>query len=139
CFFSIKGRHTRFPRDWSSDVCSSDLRTSRETLSKARVPGNALVTWRISRSVLPDSGTTTTPLPAQSRAKPCARPPKGAGRRMDPASVRRPLIPGDVPVDVLQAVEAALDDDLVEVFLGDGDDVDVDRVLLNPLGLVDVL
>src|SRR5690625_6320147 len=23
--FSIKRRHTRWPRDWSSDVCSSDL------------------------------------------------------------------------------------------------------------------
>src|SRR5690625_4523396 len=25
CFFSSRGRHTRWPRDWSSDVCSSDL------------------------------------------------------------------------------------------------------------------
>src|SRR6266511_5258419 len=25
-FFSSRGRHTRFSRDWSSDVCSSDLR-----------------------------------------------------------------------------------------------------------------
>src|SRR6266700_5981858 len=25
-FFSISRRHTRFSRDWSSDVCSSDLR-----------------------------------------------------------------------------------------------------------------
>src|SRR5690606_39470473 len=24
-FFSSGSRHTRFPRDWSSDVCSSDL------------------------------------------------------------------------------------------------------------------
>src|SRR5439155_10892369 len=24
-FFSRRGRHTRWPRDWSSDVCSSDL------------------------------------------------------------------------------------------------------------------
>src|SRR5690606_40111508 len=27
-FFSRKRRHTRFSRDWSSDVCSSDLITS---------------------------------------------------------------------------------------------------------------
>src|SRR5439155_13417873 len=27
-FFSSRRRHTRWPRDWSSDVCSSDLRTS---------------------------------------------------------------------------------------------------------------
>src|SRR5690606_8862911 len=25
CFFSSRRRHTRFSRDWSSDVCSSDL------------------------------------------------------------------------------------------------------------------
>src|SRR5690606_39415975 len=27
-FFSSRRRHTRFSRDWSSDVCSSDLSTS---------------------------------------------------------------------------------------------------------------
>src|SRR3712207_9269110 len=26
CFFSSRRRHTRYWRDWSSDVCSSDLR-----------------------------------------------------------------------------------------------------------------
>src|SRR3712207_7386764 len=29
CFFSSRRRHTRYWRDWSSDVCSSDL-TARE-------------------------------------------------------------------------------------------------------------
>src|SRR5207253_5433040 len=28
-FFSSRRRHTRWPRDWSSDVCSSDLTTAR--------------------------------------------------------------------------------------------------------------
>src|SRR5207302_2114293 len=28
-FFSSRRRHTRFSRDWSSDVCSSDLATDR--------------------------------------------------------------------------------------------------------------
>src|SRR5690625_7076260 len=28
-FFSSRRRHTRWPRDWSSDVCSSDLPWSR--------------------------------------------------------------------------------------------------------------
>src|SRR5437870_13539497 len=28
-FFSSRRRHTRWPRDWSSDVCSSDLNTLR--------------------------------------------------------------------------------------------------------------
>src|SRR5437660_2020535 len=30
-FFSSRRRHTRWPRDWSSDVCSSDLGRSRQT------------------------------------------------------------------------------------------------------------
>src|SRR5690606_40692318 len=29
-FFSSRRRHTRFSRDWSSDVCSSDLASSTE-------------------------------------------------------------------------------------------------------------
>src|SRR5699024_11851985 len=33
-FFSSRRRHTRSKRDWSSDVCSSDLRCQR-----ARLPG----------------------------------------------------------------------------------------------------
>src|SRR5207302_7826730 len=28
-FFSSRRRHTRFSRDWSSDVCSSDLHAAR--------------------------------------------------------------------------------------------------------------
>src|SRR5690606_39446621 len=35
-FFSSRRRHTRFSRDWSSDVCSSDLRNgSRILLTEA--------------------------------------------------------------------------------------------------------
>src|SRR5690625_5539792 len=39
-FFSSRRRHTRWPRDWSSDVCSSDLKftgsggTLEETVTK---------------------------------------------------------------------------------------------------------
>src|SRR5690625_7144160 len=29
-FFSSRRRHTRWPRDWSSDVCSSDLLSAAE-------------------------------------------------------------------------------------------------------------
>src|SRR5439155_10614680 len=32
-FFSSRRRHTRWPRDWSSDVCSSDLAAPDYTLS----------------------------------------------------------------------------------------------------------
>src|SRR5690606_39609294 len=30
CFFSSRRRHTRFSRDWSSDVCSSDLPLTKD-------------------------------------------------------------------------------------------------------------
>src|SRR5207253_7929684 len=32
--FSSRRRHTRWPRDWSSDVCSSDLSISLATVTK---------------------------------------------------------------------------------------------------------
>src|SRR5207253_3624803 len=32
-FFSSRRRHTRWPRDWSSDVCSSDLGSSMTMLA----------------------------------------------------------------------------------------------------------
>src|SRR5690606_40468435 len=36
-FFSSRRRHTRFSRDWSSDVCSSDLDLQAERLVLADV------------------------------------------------------------------------------------------------------
>src|SRR6266700_5011356 len=43
-FFSIRRRHTRFSRDWSSDVCSSDL--------QLRQPGVAVLPRRVDRPEL---------------------------------------------------------------------------------------
>src|SRR5690606_41101348 len=34
-FFSSRRRHTRFSRDWSSDVCSSDLNNTRALVPEA--------------------------------------------------------------------------------------------------------
>src|SRR5439155_6618939 len=39
-FFSSRRRHTRWPRDWSSDVCSSDLFPSGLTAPVAKPFGN---------------------------------------------------------------------------------------------------
>src|SRR5207253_372632 len=36
-FFSSRRRHTRWPRDWSSDVCSSDLRSGDRGATDARL------------------------------------------------------------------------------------------------------
>src|SRR5690606_40103590 len=44
-FFSSRRRHTRFSRDWSSDVCSSDLQASgmpKEAREKAKAELNKL-------------------------------------------------------------------------------------------------
>src|ERR671920_1664749 len=41
-FFSSRRRHTRYWRDWSSDVCSSDLEIKMPKLRAA----NHLVPWR---------------------------------------------------------------------------------------------
>src|SRR5690625_5750322 len=41
-FFSSRRRHTRWPRDWSSDVCSSDLDEGARKFSlKAKIAGGA--------------------------------------------------------------------------------------------------
>src|SRR5690625_6741544 len=40
-FFSSRRRHTRWPRDWSSDVCSSDLSLDRFGRGERRVQGAA--------------------------------------------------------------------------------------------------
>src|SRR5699024_12150632 len=45
-FFSSRRRHTRSKRDWSSDVCSSDLEDVNQALHRALkevVPGDILV------------------------------------------------------------------------------------------------
>src|SRR5690606_39560944 len=36
-FFSSRRRHTSFSRDWSSDVCSSDLRPGMDDKTRARL------------------------------------------------------------------------------------------------------
>src|SRR2546429_1471033 len=42
CFFSSRRRHTRCSRDWSSDVCSSDLGRWEKSSSGAEVRGKTL-------------------------------------------------------------------------------------------------
>src|SRR5690606_40934192 len=42
-FFSSRRRHTRFSRDWSSDVCSSDLTVSLSCLPRWMKSGSGCV------------------------------------------------------------------------------------------------
>src|SRR5207253_8553194 len=57
-FFSSRRRHTRWPRDWSSDVCSSDLSAPSSLLPCCR--GNCRPTPIASQpELMPDLQTTT--------------------------------------------------------------------------------
>src|SRR5690606_39598770 len=44
-FFSSRRRHTRFSRDWSSDVCSSDLIEIQTRSGNTRTPDDAWSEW----------------------------------------------------------------------------------------------
>src|SRR5690606_40132131 len=44
-FFSSRRRHTRFSRDWSSDVCSSDL-TGRARVARHTSAEHERAPWR---------------------------------------------------------------------------------------------
>src|SRR5207249_8004954 len=44
-FFSSRRRHTRSKRDWSSDVCSSDLRSCFESARAAGSTRRPFLTW----------------------------------------------------------------------------------------------
>src|SRR6266498_22514 len=57
-FFSSRRRHTRCGRDWSSDVCSSDLR--RRPLEAAAVPRAGRSRRHASRTNSPDGGLAMT-------------------------------------------------------------------------------
>src|SRR6266702_7209697 len=46
-FFSSRRRHTRWPRDWSSDVCSSDLQN----------PSYSVTGWRVGWVLAPPGPT----------------------------------------------------------------------------------
>src|SRR5690606_40246665 len=75
-FFSSRRRHTRFSRDWSSDVCSSDLLSipdqvgdemilrGWETMSRKRIFSSSLPSARC-----PWSRPVTLPSAAQARSE----------------------------------------------------------------------
>src|SRR5690606_32195918 len=52
-FFSSRRRHTRFSRDWSSDVCSSDLlRSIRENEGRAISLGYSVANYKLAAFVM---------------------------------------------------------------------------------------
>src|SRR5699024_11331121 len=64
-FFSSRRRHTRSKRDWSSDVCSSDLVTQHQIIWELRFPriiGAAIVGAAFSVAGALMQGMTRNPL-----------------------------------------------------------------------------
>src|SRR5690625_5663330 len=51
-FFSSRRRHTRWPRDWSSDVCSSDL--DNQVLIDMRATSINPIDWKIRAGYMKD-------------------------------------------------------------------------------------
>src|SRR5207253_5006952 len=49
-FFSSRRRHTRWPRDWSSDVCSSDLHSCEQWINFRQ----KLLGWQASKLGVPE-------------------------------------------------------------------------------------
>src|SRR3712207_5850443 len=60
-FFSSRRRHTRYWRDWSSDVCSSDLPTADEvfTVVRREIPDISLATVYKALETLVSCGLAT--------------------------------------------------------------------------------
>src|SRR3712207_3289824 len=85
-FFSSRRRHTRYWRDWSSDVCSSDLcpaRRCRYAPSPPSVPPSMPLRFR--EAISPDTaaigGTVTAPsMPLRCRGAISLRRPPEPGR-----------------------------------------------------------
>src|SRR5476651_1837893 len=111
-FFSSRRRHTRYWRDWSSDVCSSDLRPRR--LLDAETPRTRQRTGaRTQLSGLSDRRRGLPPLRERtlfrgvSIHREPSHPPRGHGRRFAPhrhtqhasrlSKHRRPHPPPEIP------------------------------------------
>src|SRR5215208_4459423 len=66
-FFSSRRRHTRWPRDWSSDVCSSDLVQVLDVREKSErdegyIPGSLHIPYRLLREAGTDGVDTARPV-----------------------------------------------------------------------------
>src|SRR3712207_7238866 len=68
-FFSSRRRHTRYWRDWSSDVCSSDLEgVSNEAASIAAQLGLGKLVYYYDDNRITIDGTTAISFTAEDRA-----------------------------------------------------------------------
>src|SRR5690349_24901089 len=68
-FFSSRRRHTRSLRDWSSDVCSSDLAAGRGTAGSTRSHRTRYIAARWQRRPPPPSSSTSARPAASSTTR----------------------------------------------------------------------
>src|SRR3712207_8288989 len=68
-FFSSRRRHTRYWRDWSSDVCSSDLRARPGFRPGRAEPGRGAMVSRLAIEPGAPFGMTELPYGVFSRAR----------------------------------------------------------------------
>src|SRR5690606_39755928 len=82
-FFSSRRRHTRFSRDWSSDVCSSDLKDPVELHGEQITRGVSELVYTL-RDPLPTDRLAILPvslkLPAGSAGEPVRSEERRVGR-----------------------------------------------------------
>src|SRR6266536_2486937 len=94
-FFSSRRRHTSSTRDWSSDVCSSDLLGPRRA---ARAGGARRGRLRVPPHRRRGARPPDPPAPGRRRAAPSLRPVQpGAGRPALPLGARQPARVGHLP------------------------------------------
>src|SRR5207253_5450210 len=79
-FFSSRRRHTRWPRDWSSDVCSSDL--SRRSARSAPACARRASSSRRSRPSASTGSTARCATPSATRCASPSRPTRSEERRV---------------------------------------------------------
>src|SRR5271163_5219598 len=93
-FFSSRRRHTRSDRDWSSDVCSSDLKTGLAEMLKGGVIMD--VTTPEQAEIAEAAGATSVMalerVPAQIRAE------GGVARMASPKKIREIMAAVSIPV-----------------------------------------
>src|SRR5207253_3803422 len=80
-FFSSRRRHTRWPRDWSSDVCSSDLHNDG---SRRNLPGSHQASvQRVHQQQLPQPSPTECAAHRKTTDQGCRSEERRVGKSVD--------------------------------------------------------
>src|SRR5207302_1821840 len=99
-FFSSRRRHTRFSRDWSSDVCSSDLRRSRRSRPRPAPPSCRTPTTTAPGSRRRSTSSPPRPTSPTSSSRRASSRRRASPSRSAPAAASSPCRtgPGAAPI-----------------------------------------